>query len=143
MAKPEWGAKRTCHNCGARFYDLCREPIVCPVCSTVCDVERQPRARRGGGVSKDESASRPKVSKAAAVAGAVAEDAADKAVAAPDAENLEKSKANAGGDNDGDDVVNINADDQGLIEDTSDLGEDGDDIGEVLEHIDEDVEDKS
>lgn len=139
MAKPEWGAKRTCHNCGARFYDLCREPIVCPVCSTVYDVERQPRVRRGGGVLKDESASRPKVSKAAAVAGAVAEDVVDETVVAPDADNLEESEANAGGDN----VADLNTEDQDLIEDTSDLGEDGDDIGEVMEHIDEDVEDKS
>ena len=27
MAKAEWGLKRTCLSCGARFYDLQREPI--------------------------------------------------------------------------------------------------------------------
>ncbi len=26
------GTKRTCQGCGARFYDLNRDPIVCPVC---------------------------------------------------------------------------------------------------------------
>jgi uncharacterized protein (TIGR02300 family) len=35
--KAERGTKRTCQNtaCGARFYDLNREPIMCPVCSSV------------------------------------------------------------------------------------------------------------
>ena len=37
----------------------------------------------------------------------------------------------------------IKAEDGDLIEDTSDLGEDDDDIGEVMEHLDEDVEDKA
>ncbi|MGB0671459.1 MAG: TIGR02300 family protein, partial [Rhodospirillales bacterium] len=32
MAKPEWGTKRACQSCGARFYDLGRNPIVCPKC---------------------------------------------------------------------------------------------------------------
>ncbi|MFZ1102606.1 MAG: TIGR02300 family protein [Hyphomicrobiaceae bacterium] len=26
------GTKRVCHACAARFYDLSREPIVCPSC---------------------------------------------------------------------------------------------------------------
>ena len=32
MAKPEWGTKRQCSKCGARFYDMGNEPIVCPAC---------------------------------------------------------------------------------------------------------------
>ena len=32
MAKPEWGSKRVCLSCGAKFYDFAREPIVCPKC---------------------------------------------------------------------------------------------------------------
>ncbi len=46
--------KRTCYGCGARFYDLHRSPIVCPVCDAVYDPERQPRIRRGGTVIRDE-----------------------------------------------------------------------------------------
>jgi len=34
MAKPELGLKRTCVECGARFYDLNRVPTVCPKCGT-------------------------------------------------------------------------------------------------------------
>ena len=35
MARPELGTKRQCMNCGAKFYDLSRDPIVCPKCATV------------------------------------------------------------------------------------------------------------
>ncbi len=35
MAKPELGSKRQCQNCGAKFFDLNREPIVCPKCGTI------------------------------------------------------------------------------------------------------------
>lgn len=32
MAKPELGAKRQCQACGAKFFDLNRDPIICPKC---------------------------------------------------------------------------------------------------------------
>ncbi len=35
MAKPELGTKRQCQSCGAKFYDLNNDPIVCPKCGTV------------------------------------------------------------------------------------------------------------
>jgi uncharacterized protein (TIGR02300 family) len=34
VAKPELGSKRLCMNCGAKFYDLNRDPAVCPKCGT-------------------------------------------------------------------------------------------------------------
>lgn len=34
MAKPELGTKRVCINCAAKFYDLSKDPIICPKCST-------------------------------------------------------------------------------------------------------------
>ena len=46
MAKPEWGAKRICPSCGARYYDLLRDPVICPKCSTPFDPEAFLRARR-------------------------------------------------------------------------------------------------
>lgn len=33
MNKPELGVKRDCPSCGARFYDLNREPAHCPKCA--------------------------------------------------------------------------------------------------------------
>ena len=41
MAKAEWGVKRTCLSCGARFYDLQREAITCPACGAAVDVTAQ------------------------------------------------------------------------------------------------------
>ncbi len=35
MAKPELGAKRQCQACAAKFFDLNRDPIICPKCGTV------------------------------------------------------------------------------------------------------------
>jgi uncharacterized protein (TIGR02300 family) len=35
VAKPELGSKRQCQNCGAKFFDLNRDPIICPKCGTV------------------------------------------------------------------------------------------------------------
>lgn len=38
MPNPEWGVKRTCATCRARFYDLNRDPIVCPKCGAELDI---------------------------------------------------------------------------------------------------------
>ncbi|MBF9233746.1 TIGR02300 family protein [Microvirga alba] len=35
MAKPELGLKRQCMSCGAKFYDLNKDPATCPKCGTV------------------------------------------------------------------------------------------------------------
>ena len=45
MAKPELGTKRLCAGCGAKFYDLNKDPIVCPKCSTVFEVAPSARPR--------------------------------------------------------------------------------------------------
>lgn len=45
MAKPELGLKRTCVACGTKFYDLTRQPALCPKCGTEQPAE-QPRLRR-------------------------------------------------------------------------------------------------
>lgn len=34
MVKAELGTKRTCPSCATRFYDLLKNPIVCPKCGT-------------------------------------------------------------------------------------------------------------
>ncbi|MBV8426300.1 MAG: TIGR02300 family protein [Hyphomicrobiales bacterium] len=38
MAKPELGTKRQCRSCGNRFYDLNRDPILCPKCGAVFQI---------------------------------------------------------------------------------------------------------
>ncbi|OKL44697.1 TIGR02300 family protein [Pseudovibrio exalbescens] len=38
MARPELGTKRLCAACGAKYYDLNRDPITCPKCGEVFDL---------------------------------------------------------------------------------------------------------
>ena len=64
MAKPELGTKRVCVSCGTKFYDLSKQPAICPKCSTEQPAE-QPRLRRPAGNPLDDKR-RPK---AAAVPG--------------------------------------------------------------------------
>ncbi|WP_342628229.1 TIGR02300 family protein [Nguyenibacter vanlangensis] len=45
MAQPTLGTKRVCVSCSARFYDLNKNPAVCPKCGTEQPVE-VPRLRR-------------------------------------------------------------------------------------------------
>ena len=138
MAKPEWGTKRTCQNCGARFYDLRRNPIHCPVCGTEFDADRPFKARRGGAAAKVEAVGATSGDAVPPVAKVESADAAledvetvaetdDVEVEADDTDPEELEEIEENGD---------------LIEDPSDLGEDDDDIGEVMEHLDDDVEDK-
>lgn len=38
MAKPELGQKRQCQHCGSKFYDLNRDPVVCPKCGGIFEI---------------------------------------------------------------------------------------------------------
>lgn len=42
--KQSRGTKRTCQSaeCGSRFYDLNRNPIVCPICGSVYEIASSP-----------------------------------------------------------------------------------------------------
>ena len=117
VANPEWGTKRVCQSCAAKFYDMKREPIVCPKCKTPFDPEAFLKTRRGrtptGNVDKDP------------IAGTVV----DAEIEVDDAELLE--------DEDGAVVVAVEEDDEDedLIEDASELGEDEDDMAEVIENV--------
>ncbi len=46
VAKSEWGTKRTCPSCGARFYDLQRSPVPCPKCAAEFNSDQGQRSRR-------------------------------------------------------------------------------------------------
>ena len=52
MAKAEWGLKRICPQCAARYYDMKKNPPVCPSCGTVFDPESMLRSRRGRAAPK-------------------------------------------------------------------------------------------
>lgn len=46
MAKAEWGLKRACLSCNAKFYDMNRSPILCPKCGAAFDPEALAKDRR-------------------------------------------------------------------------------------------------
>ena len=131
VAKPNLGFKRVCGNCGTKFYDFGRTPIVCPKCETVYVVSTSTRA-----------AARPEP-----VAAAVVEEP-DVPVAGAeiisleeaDAEATGKKKPAAGGadgDAETDDDVEVAADDDAddtfLEEAEEEAGDVSDIIGEKLE----------
>ena len=101
MAKVDLGMKLTCDSCGARFYDLNKQPGICPKCGTANARPVIFKASRRPSAEEREKAANLAAHKAAAKpAPAEDEDAAD----------------------DADD------EDEDVIEDTSDLGEDDDDV---------------
>lgn len=102
MAKPEWGLKRICQSCAAKFYDMQRSPIVCPKCGSEFDPESVMRSRRGRSAAT--------VDKAAAIAAAkdVAEEEGE--------EDALKTDDSSDDDESGDG--------SGLMEDTDDLNDD-------------------
>ena len=55
------GTKRTCQSneCGARFYDLARKPITCPICGSIYEIASAPAALAAAGM-EDKRPSRPK-----------------------------------------------------------------------------------
>ena len=46
MARPEWGTKRICQTCSARYYDFLKSPPTCPSCAAVYDPEALLKSRR-------------------------------------------------------------------------------------------------
>lgn len=43
--KPELGNKHQCQNCGTKFFDLNKTPVICPKCGTVQQVASTKPAR--------------------------------------------------------------------------------------------------
>jgi len=115
VTKPEWGSKRTCLNCGTRFYDMQRTPIVCPKCGSENAPDAVAKARR---VMKKAPAHVPEA-------------------------KAKVAKPRVGDDDEVLDDVEVEVEDDdtddSLIEDTEDLAED-DDMAEVI-HIGSDDED--
>lgn len=109
--KADRGTKRTCQSgsCGARFYDLNRDPITCPVCSSayVPAVAATPSPAAAAAAQRRAAPKKPEfVEPALAGAGAEveAEDAlaevegAEEPVAAGEDETFLEQEEDEGGD---------------------------------------------
>ena len=55
MAKPDLGMKRQCQSCGAKFFDLSRDPILCPKCGTTFQPVALSRAPARAAPTDDDS----------------------------------------------------------------------------------------
>lgn len=121
MAKPEWGTKRTCLSCGAKFYDLLRSPILCPACGAEFDVEAAGRARRARPAGR-AGVPEPEVAVPAEVDEVVDEGAVelDELEAEPEIEEAEEV------------VEEVVEEEDVILEDAGDLGED-ETVGTVLD----------
>ena len=111
MVKANWGTKRTCQSCGARFYDLNKSPIKCPKCGREHDREDFVKVRRGRGAAAATAAA------SAAAAAAAAKAAAKKKV----------DEAALGGD----DLPEMEGDE--ALEDADDLADEAEDIESEVE----------
>lgn len=47
LAKVEWGTRRTCQGCATPFYDLQKNPIICPNCQSPYELLPPSKGRRG------------------------------------------------------------------------------------------------
>jgi uncharacterized protein (TIGR02300 family) len=120
LAKPEWGTKRICPNCGTRYYDLLREQVICPKCSTPYDPEAFLKARRARPATPVERELAP-----------VGDDT-DADIDADEIETAEDEEEEAVPLAEGDEE-----EDEEMIEDASELGEDEDDMAEVIDNVEE------
>jgi uncharacterized protein (TIGR02300 family) len=132
VAKPEWGTKRICHNCGARFYDLHRSPIVCPKCGTPFDPEALLKSRRSRSalVADMSGPKTPARGKAKPVADEAEEEALvevedTEEVAAEETESEESGESVEGMESEEESYGEEDSEDAGvLLEDASELGDD-------------------
>jgi uncharacterized protein (TIGR02300 family) len=107
VAKPEWGTKRLCTSCGARFYDLSRQPIECPKCHTVLDPDQVVRLKRSRSAPQEE----------------------------PKAKVVKPAEGEEDLDIEGAEIEDVDEDEDDVLEDASDLADD-DDFEEFVEDVD-------
>lgn len=141
MAKPELGTKRLCASCGAKFYDLNRDPIVCPKCGTVYEVV-VPVSRAKPSDAARAAAVAPMAAAKPEMEVAETQDAEFVSLEDADAEAQGKKKAGASDDVDiGDDEVEVEdddtMDDAALIEEEEGDADVTDIIGDGIEKEEE------
>lgn len=127
MAKPELGAKRQCMQCGAKFYDLNKDPAVCPKCGTPMQASAVALSRVAPPVA---ARARP----------AAAEEEPELEVAGPEMVSLEDVEAAEGGKDVVEDDIDL-AEDVATEADDTFLEEEEEGEDDVTGLIDGDIED--
>ena len=118
VVNSKWGTKRLCLGCGKRFYDMRRDPIVCPSCDTPFKVSAPARMKRRSVPVLSTKVAAPLEASAVTEDGAAAKlEDLDVLVAANDVD-VEEKPAEA-------------------IEKPAELGKNDNDMAEVIEGIEE------
>ncbi len=120
MTNSKWGTKRTCLGCGKRFYDMQRNPIVCPSCDTPFEINRPGKPRRPRAGAEPEPVS-----------------VVEAPVESPAESDGDDAKMDASETNGTEDIAEAEDKDAETLEDPSELGEDEDDVAEVLDSMEE------
>ena len=116
VVNSKWGTKRLCLGCGKRFYDMRRDPIVCPACDTPFEVSAPARTRRQRMPVESSKVAAPLGASAETEEGAAAKLEDPDVLVAANGVDIEKNLAEA-------------------IENPDELGKDDDDIAEAIEGI--------
>ncbi len=87
MAKPELGEKHTCVSCGTRFFDLLKNPAICPKCGAEQPLE-QPRLKRAAPLPDEAKKTQKPLSRDADDVEVVVDDEGDEDIL-EDADDLE------------------------------------------------------
>jgi uncharacterized protein (TIGR02300 family) len=124
VAKPELGTKRLCGNCGAKFYDLNKDPIVCPKCHTTMAVAALTARSR----PEPAAAARPVAARQEEAVVPETQDAEFVSLEDADAEAQGKKGAEAAEGGEDDIEIDESMDDAALIEEQEETDDDVTDI---------------
>lgn len=127
MAKPELGLKRHCMQCGAKFYDLNKDPAVCPKCGTPMQASAVALSRVAPPVA---ARARP----------AAVEEEPELETAGPEMVSLDDVEAAESGKDPAEDDIDI-AEDVATEDDDTFLEEEEEGADDVADLIDGDIED--
>lgn len=144
------GLKRVCSECGGRFYDMNKRPIVCPSCETEFTGEMKVKARRGRAAIEEATPAKAKKEGVKVENQEVAEDIEDedevleeeaKELSLDDMDTVVDEKSDNADDDESADLDSIDDDELGdLGKDLGDIDA-GIDLDEDDEDLDPDLED--
>src|SRR5690348_17721996 len=114
--------KRVCPSCGARYYDMHKDPVMCPKCGAAYDPETVTKSRRARPAPVAEEPIEPMADEEIEADVALEEGEGEEAAEGVPAEGGEEGEEE---------------EEEEVIEDASELGEDEDDMARSEEHTSE------